>query len=460
MKQTDDGFKLKVFISHQWRDKQLADRLARDLENFADIWMDYRNLRPGDRIQDTIDQVLAEMDLVLLVWTDHAKNSKGVQAEIQTSLDLGLRIIPCFFTYDDAGRPYPPLEKPLDQILGLDFHHYGSGLAQLAELILHLQTQRAPSELALGDDPRLRMLQNVKGILTFLANYRKLQNVPDERAEWVNNAIDEIERYAKSSGDVDSIRFLLEAARRSEANDPEALGIVISRLEGLLGKVSPQERAAVPAQPSPVNSVINSGSRPYEWRQPAAPPPDLLAQIVEKIVPPGTASGWLSQIDIYLKSAPAALQALLAYAKAAGSPAGAQVVTYLQSYLANGDDLIPDHQGRYGLLDDAWLILNTTFRLVESGLVPAGAVPVDWKAIISADYLVRSIIPQDALAALTNVVLQMLQVIAAEVSSYQPWFTPQGHGYAPTMAAPASAGGTWEDQMNNMLLGTGLSVDG
>ena len=110
------------------------------------------------------------------------------------------------------------------------------------------------------------------------------------------------------------------------------------------------------------------------------------------------------------------------------------------------------------MLDDAWLILNTAFRLIESGLVPAEVVSVDWETIIPADYVVRSILPPQALSTLTAAIFQMLQLIGAEVGSYQPWFTPQENGYAPTMAAPEASGGTWEDQMNNGLLGTGLSV--
>jgi hypothetical protein len=44
------------------------------------------------------------------------------------------------------------------------------------------------------------------------------------------------------------------------------------------------------------------------------------------------------------------------------------------------------------------------------------------------------------------------------VQTYQPWFTPQGHGYEPTIGPPASRGGAWEDGINDRLLGTGLSV--
>ena len=41
----------RVFISHQWADKHIADRLARDLEQFAEVWLDVRNLTPGRSIQ-------------------------------------------------------------------------------------------------------------------------------------------------------------------------------------------------------------------------------------------------------------------------------------------------------------------------------------------------------------------------------------------------------------------------
>ena len=64
--------RLKVFISHSWRDKSLAEKLAKPLGDFCEVWMDYRKLRPGDAIQEEIDQVLLDADLVLLVWSANA----------------------------------------------------------------------------------------------------------------------------------------------------------------------------------------------------------------------------------------------------------------------------------------------------------------------------------------------------------------------------------------------------
>jgi hypothetical protein len=437
---THDQLVPRVFISHQWMDKQLADRLARELESSADVWMDYRNLRPGDRIQDTIDDALRGTDVMLVLWTAHAQASAGVAAEIRTALDLGIRIVPCFFTYDDAGRPTPPLPAEINDLLGVDFHHHNTGVAQIAELLLHLQTKRLPAEVVAGMDehPGRRMLHYLRGYLGYLANYRNMRGVPDERAQWVDRIIGEIERYVASGGDTTSVRMLLEAARRSEVDDAEGIGMLITRLDAVLA--------------GHASAAAGQSAGPGR----AAPRPASAHNVAASAGAPA----WPREVDVYLDSARPALDALTAYAAAAGSAAGVHVVTQLRGYLDHADDLIPDHQGRSGMLDDAWLIINTAFRLIESGLVPAAAVPIDWRTIIAADHTVRELIPPAALNVLSGAVLEMLQIIAAEVAAYQPWFTPQGHGYAPVMAAPAARGGSWEDQMNERLLGTGLSIYG
>jgi hypothetical protein len=446
--------KTRLFISHQWRDKQIADRLARDLEPFADVWMDYRNLRPGDAIQPTIDRALQDIDLVLVVWTQHASRSTGVAAEIQKSRELGLRVVPCFFEYD-GGCAHPPLPAELASTLGVDFHHHGSGVAQLAEFIVEMQRRQLPKEAALDEHPAVRLLTYLRGYLSYLANYRSVQNVTDDRAEWVDKIITEVERFVASGGSRDAVRTLLEAARGSSVDDEEGIGMLISRLERLLHDEPPATTlSGSPAQPTVAKE--DSGTSPT--RRP--PPRDELVKRITLVVPGGTEDTALRQVESYIGAAPAALQALAAYVKTAQSPAGAQVVQYLHTYLESGDDIIPDHHGRFGLVDDAWLILNTAFRLIESRLLPAAAVPLDWPSIIGADYVVRSILPPQALEALTSIMLQLLQIIATEVATYQPWFTPDGNGYAPTMAPPRWSGGTWEDQMNSALLGTGLSVDG
>jgi hypothetical protein len=233
--QRDDASLYKVFISHSWMDKQFADRLAHDLEAFADMsWIDYRNLRPGDPIQETIDNALQGMDLVLVLWSDDAQRSNGVSAEIRTCLELGLRVIPCINVYADQGKSCPSLSGPLANFLGIDFCHYGTGLAKLAQFIHEETAKHLPVDAAADMQSGMRMMQYLSGYLDYLANYRKTHGVADQRSYWVDKIIDEMERYLAGGGDRKHFHMLLDAARRNEANDPEGISPLIARLEGLL----------------------------------------------------------------------------------------------------------------------------------------------------------------------------------------------------------------------------------
>ncbi len=432
----------RLFISHQWRDKQVAERLAGDLEEFAEVWIDYRGLRPGDPIQATIDRALEEVDAMLVVWTENARRSDGVRKEIERCVATGVRLIPCIFEYDAQGRPHPPLEPPLDGLLGIDFHHRGNGLAQISELVLHMQTTRLAGGVPNESDPGHRLLRYLRGYLNYLAGYRSLHGVQDRRGEWVDRIIGEIEQYARAGGDVAAVRALLAAARVSQVDDAEGIGMLVTRLSALLGEddVADPGESMRAKQPSEDGDALTRAITVAAAREPGVP--------------------WERGVDTYLANAEPALRALADYAEAARSPAGAQVVAFLRHYLEEPHDLVADSQGRLGRADDAWLILNTAYRLIESGVVPITILPVDWPTVIRVDPLIREALPAGVLERLTGMVFEMLQMIAVEVASYQPWFTPQGRGYSPTMPPSGQGGGTWEDQMNTMLLGTGLSVDG
>jgi hypothetical protein len=458
-----------VLISHQWRDKQLAERLARAVGDFADVWMDYRDLQPGDDIQATIDGVLENIDVVLLVWTAHAQASSNVAAEVDRALELGLRIVPCFFTYDDAGQPRPPLPERLQSRLGIDFHHLGSGVVELAKLFVE-HTMRQLPDPAVRDDPKWRFLTNAQGLLQYLATYRQLADLNDDRSEWVDNILSDIEQYYRTSGDRESIQLLLDAARRSTVDDTEGIGALICRLEHLLDdhlapeqprearRTSPTSR---PLQPAPSGSLPVS---PPLLSVPSPPnsntlPTDPLAHKVTELVGAETTTAWLTEIEQYIETSPPLLERLQALTAANPTPAAVAVVGFLQHYLDTDHDLLPASLGRLGQLDDAWLIVNTAYRLVECGAVAAEALPIDWQRVSAVDQLVRAVLPDEVLATLTQAVFEMLALIADEIASYQPWFNPANGGYTATMGGDPSVGaGTWEDHINQRLLGTGLSV--
>jgi len=93
---------VKIFLSHSWQNKTVAWRLYNDLKPMAEVWFDQRELEPGVRIQPAIDEALATMDLVVVLWSKHAKKSDNVQAEILTARKLGKKTIYCLLTKSEG----------------------------------------------------------------------------------------------------------------------------------------------------------------------------------------------------------------------------------------------------------------------------------------------------------------------------------------------------------------------
>ena len=187
---------MKIFISHSWRDKDHAESIAEHLRGHNEVWMDYRNLRPGDPIQEVIDAALRDMDLVLVVWTENSAASDGVGQETDTSLRLGHRIIPCVMHYDKSGQPAPPLSEPLSSLLAVDFFHFHGGIVELMQLIHRLTLEKHP-EIGMQDDPRMALVQDVQSYMKYLAQFRNARGIKDERAKWVKRIVKRLRSYVE-----------------------------------------------------------------------------------------------------------------------------------------------------------------------------------------------------------------------------------------------------------------------
>lgn len=420
--------KPKLFISHSWHDKLFAEKLSKALSPCCNVWMDYRELRPGDQLQDRIDETLKTMDFVLVVWSEHVAESRGVAAELETCRRLEKTLIPCIYKYADNGHPDPALDGLLKGILGVDFHHFATGVARI--LTYALEEQREDySEFE--TDPRLRLLQDVDGMLDYLANYRNARETGAPRMDWVERIIQEFETYVSNGGDPETLKPLVLAAREHAATDPGALGMLVDRLESITGETWASDfmqRAEKKREQS------RTDHQPYQ-----NPDKDQLDKLINSIAPPGMADYWSGRLDYYLNSAPVAVNALKLYCVGVNSPAGCEVANFLNVYLNNSNDLIPDSYGRYGLLDDAWLILNTVYRLVEANLVPANILVIDWPAIVEADQMTIQIIPAEVRNVLEQYVRQMMGLIVAEVQAYQPQF---GNGF---MTGGETSADQWYD---------------
>lgn len=109
---------MHVFISYNRLDKSFATRLAAQLRLVgADVWLDDWKIKPGDSIPGKVNDALAVVDTVLVLWSDSAAHSRWVDGELAAALDRrlsddDLRIVPVRL---DA-TPLPSLLRPLKRL--------------------------------------------------------------------------------------------------------------------------------------------------------------------------------------------------------------------------------------------------------------------------------------------------------------------------------------------------------
>ena len=128
---------MKVFISHSWKNKTDAQKIADELQAAgADLWLDANNLLPGQLIQETIDEVLNKVDIIILVWTKDASESGGVAAEVFTCSRLNKTIIPCIL--DETPLTVHPY---LARIKGISFKDFNDGIGRLKMVLLNYMTR-------------------------------------------------------------------------------------------------------------------------------------------------------------------------------------------------------------------------------------------------------------------------------------------------------------------------------
>lgn len=155
-----------------------------------------------------------------------------------------------------------------------------------------------------------------------------------------------------------------------------------------------------------------------------------LRQQLQGRVPDHELEAIVEYLFYYNETAGPTLDALAGVSQARASAAGVTVVQHLLQYLQNPNDLLPESSyGYLGYIDDAWLIHNTAWRLVEAGILPPATFAVDWGNIQVGDTLVRQLLPPVVLGQLENTLMQYLQLIAAEIQAYQPQFLGDNHPY-------------------------------
>lgn len=243
---------MKLFISHSWKNKYYAQKIADEFKAFGmDVWIDAVNLLPGQMIQSSIDSVLKEVDLVILIWTKQALNSDGVAEEIQTCQNLNKIVIPCLF--DDTLLDHNPY---LNKIKGIGFQDFSNGLNRLKMVIVNYMT----GDFNMQNNEGIKEMNEFLGIIETTNHLIHNENIKfsdkeEEKEYWINK-IKEIEQksYAKLKNTEtignEILQFLGEKMPILESNLDNK-----ERVQSILSEMENHEHAAEPQMEVFINHV-------------------------------------------------------------------------------------------------------------------------------------------------------------------------------------------------------------
>jgi WD40 repeat protein len=85
----------RVFVSYSRRNRNFAERLARDLSDAGlEVWIDFRQIHAGEMWQQEIYRGIQRSEMLVLCLSPDAVISEWVQREVQTAREQGKLIIP------------------------------------------------------------------------------------------------------------------------------------------------------------------------------------------------------------------------------------------------------------------------------------------------------------------------------------------------------------------------------
>lgn len=78
---------MKVFVSHAAKDRSLAEELARELsQSGLNVWNPYDQIEPGDNWHKEVGKALEQSDLMIVLLTPSAMESRALRSEIDYAL--------------------------------------------------------------------------------------------------------------------------------------------------------------------------------------------------------------------------------------------------------------------------------------------------------------------------------------------------------------------------------------
>ena len=164
----------KIFISYASDDdnfaRQLVDKL---IQSEISLWVDFHNIRGGKSWLEQIGDAIKRCDIMILLWSQAASNSKWVKLEWENAITIEKQLIPCCLDNTD-------LPILLNNLVKIDFSDFDYGLSQLMEALpldIRYNLNYNPSKENVFILPKIQsMIENIKNFFEYHIN-RNIQPV-------------------------------------------------------------------------------------------------------------------------------------------------------------------------------------------------------------------------------------------------------------------------------------------
>lgn len=424
---------MKVFISHSWKNKTLAQKIADELKaSGVDLWLDANNLLPGQLIQESIDEVLEKIDLIILIWTKEASESGGVAAEIFTGSRLKKIIIPC--KLDNTSMDAFPYVK---QIKGIRFNDFNDGLGRLKMVLLNYMTR----EFNMNDNESIRMMNEFMGTLetaNHLVHKEDIKNkgTKEEKDFWIKKVEDteaisleklkEEERIGR-----ENTVFLNEKMEelKTSLNNKEKVGQVLKEMKQHKYAHRPDIKVFIDKVQDIYNSFGNTATDDAivkykkELEEKLQSSQQQLKSSLGFLADLLFAATYENVSYFYLSSADH-LQKLLDLSRQKGAhPLIADCANELLNYIKTPGGVIDNTQyGILGYADDAYLIQSLLATMQQEGVVDTSTWNIDWNKITAGNEFVFTIVGNNIKTQLDQNIISFCQALVAK---YNPQASAQ-----------------------------------
>ena len=427
---------MKIFISHSWNDKSLATQVNESLQKDGhEVWYDIHQLVPGDDIQALIDVYIKKCDVVVLVWSLHAFDSEGVDAEIKTAKKMGKRIIP-------LSRDSTPLShnKELKGLLGIPFDDVETGMLLLQRGLLMLMAGETYKNTPWFKEAFDNVV-DLGGYLNYTNTYRLKENKNDDGYK---------EQWAARLEELNKKNELIRTHLMPEAeNKMETLQVIMKELEKgdtPLEKLNEWKQWCATNesfQPELMKKLkefidndikrLNNGGAPVRILNIEAVQGTIerledaiaqkkegayqhLAATIKKyggfLMGEKTINSIVTGYLNYVTRCPQLLRELMNEAKLSEYVAVKETVVTLTCYLESQDHgLEMRKKNLEGYFDDAYLINNTVKLLIEADLVAKNNFSLDFVSMNIVEQYVSFMLNKQTKIKLDEVLKEMKNLI-------------------------------------------------